>query len=505
MSRLPVTSESLWVASTPDPEYGPLDGDLAVDVAVLGAGIVGITAARRLQAEGRTVALVEARRVVRGATGFTTAKVTPGHGLRLSQVESSFGADGARIYAEANRAAVDEIEATALAEGIDCDFERKRNVVYTESPDEVEQLEREADAQRRAGLEAEVVPDSDLPFAIAAALRTGHSAQFHPRKFLLPLVAAIVRDGGHVFEGTTALDVTESEPCVVRTDRGAIRAGDVVVATHLPFLDRGAFFARAHPYRSYVIAAEIDPDAAPADMYISAGRPTRSVRTADDDGRRLLLVGGEGHKPGHEQQTEERYATLARWARERFGLDSFRYRWSTQDLFTLDGVPYVGPPRPGSRHVVAATGFGGWGMTNGVVAGILMADRILGRTNRWAPLFDANRVTARASAWPFARENAEVAGRFVADRVTAWRTTAFGDLRPGEGRVVRRGGAELAVSRDDRGELHAVSAVCTHLRCLVAWNPAERSWDCPCHGSRFGQDGEVLEGPAVRPLEPREL
>jgi len=448
---------------------------------------------------------VEARRLVRGATGFTTAKATPGHGLRLSQVESAFGSDGARIYAEANRAAVDEIEATAAAEGLDCDFERAPSFVYTESPDEVEKLQREANAQLRAGLDAELVRESELPFPIAAAVRTGGSARFHPRKYLLPLAASLAGDGGHVFEGTTALDVAEGTPCVVTTSGGEIRARDVVVATHMPFLDRGGFFARAHPYRSYVVAAEIDAGSAPQGMHISAGRPTRSIRTAEHDDGLLVLVGGEGHRTGDEQATEGSYARLAHWARERFGVEEFPYRWSTQDLFTLDGVPYVGPIRPGSRHVLAATGFGGWGMTNGIVAGILLADRILGRANPWAPLFDSNRAKPRASAWPFAKENAQVAARFVADRVAAWRTTAFADLEPGTGRVVRHGGSEVAVSRDASGHLHAVSAVCTHLGCLVAWNAAEGSWDCPCHGSRFGCDGEVLEGPAVRPLESREL
>jgi len=505
MTGLPATTESYWVASTPQPGYPPLARELEVDVAVLGAGIVGITAARRLQAEGRTVALVEARRIVRGATGFTTAKVTPGHGLRITQVEAAFGADGARIYAEANRTAVDEIEATAASAGIDCDFERVPSFVYTESADEVETIQREANAQRRAGLEAEVVRESELPFPVAAAVRTGGSARFHPRRYLLPLAASLAAAGGHVFEETTVLDVAEGEPCVVRTDRGQIRARDVVVATHMPFLDRGAFFARAHAYRSYVVAAEIEPGSAPQGMYISAGRPTRSIRTAEEDGGLLLLVGGEGHRTGREQATEERYARLADWARERFGVERFAYRWSTQDLFTLDGVPYVGAIRPGSRHVFAATGFGGWGMTNGIVAAILLADRILGRDNPWAPLFDSNRAKPRASAWPFAKENAQVAARFLADRVAAWRTTAFADLEAGDGRIGRVGGREVAVSRADDGSLHAVSAVCTHLGCLVAWNSADQSWDCPCHGSRFGRDGHVLEGPAVRPLEPREL
>jgi glycine/D-amino acid oxidase-like deaminating enzyme/nitrite reductase/ring-hydroxylating ferredoxin subunit len=505
MTSLPDTTDSLWVASTPEPDYPPLEGELEVDTAVLGAGIVGVWAARRLKAEGKTVALVEARRVIRGATGFTTAKVTPGHGLRLSQVESAFGEDGARSYAEANAAAVDEIEAVASAAGIDCNFVRAPNYVYTGSTDELERLRREVDVQRRAGLEAHLERESQLPFGVAAAVRTEGSARVHPRRFLLPLVASVAGDGSHVFERTTAQDVSEDEPCVVTTDRGTIRARDVVVATHMSFLDRSLLFARAHPYRSYVVAAEIDRARAPAGMHISAGSPARSIRVAENDGRVLLLVGGEGHKTGDESATEERYRRLAEWAHAQFGVDAFAYRWSTQDLFTLDGVPYVGPVRPGSQHVFAATGFGGWGMTNGIVAGTLLADLVLRRENRWAALFDANRAKPRASAWSFVRENAQVAAHFAGDRIAARRTADLADLEPGRGRVLRRGGGEVAVARDEHGGLHAVSAVCTHLGCLVAWNGAERSWDCPCHGSRFGLGGEVLEGPAVRPLEPRDL
>ncbi len=344
--------------------------------------------------------------------------------------------------------------------------------------------------------------EPELPFPVAGAVVTENQAQFHPRKYLLPLLATIPGDGSDVFEQTRATDVQEGEPCLVETDRGTLRARDVVVATHLPILDRGLFFTKVHPHRSYVLAATVAD--APRGMYISTETPTHSIRsTPEEDGRRLLVVGGEGHKTGQGGPTNERYARLAEWARERFGVQEFDYRWSTQDNYSVDRVPYVGRVRRRSRHVFVATGYGGWGMTNGIVAGALLADLVLGRQNRAAPLYDAKRMKPAAAA-RFVTENANVAARWLGDRAAAARRGDVGDLAPGEGRVVRIDGELVAVSRADDGELRAVSAICTHLGCIVSWNTAERSWDCPCHGSRFSADGTVIHAPAVGALAARD-
>ena len=471
---------------------------------MIGGGITGLTAAYLLTREGRSVAVLDSKRVVRGVTGYTTAKLTAGHGLVYRELIERFGERLARIYAESNQAAVARVRELAAELAIDCDLEAASNYVYAESADEAEQVRREVEAAQRLGLPASLVTKTPLPYEVEAAIRLDDQAQFHPRKYLLPLAAAVERAGGHVFEETRARGVAEGSPCEVRTSRGALKARDVIVASHIPFLDRGLFFTKVHPHRSYALATRVDPARIPEGMFINAGTPTRSVRSIVHDGERLLLVGGEGHKPGEEPDTEQRYRNLEEFARRFDPQAEVTHTWSTQDYLSVDKVPYVGRLTRRSRHVFAATGFGKWGMSNGTVAAAILADLVLGRENAWLELYDAKRLKPRAAARKFVSENAHVARRFLGDRVSP----PGGDveaLRPGEGTVVRRGGRLVAVSRDDDGALRAVSAVCTHLRCIVAWNPAERSWDCPCHGSRFDADGVVIQGPAVDDLERRDL
>jgi glycine/D-amino acid oxidase-like deaminating enzyme/nitrite reductase/ring-hydroxylating ferredoxin subunit len=505
VSALPARVESYWIASTESPEFPRLEGDVSVDVAVVGAGITGITTATLLKRAGKTVALVEAKRILRGATGYTTAKLTAGHNVVYSHLERHFGAEGARLYAAANQTAVETVARMTAEERIDCDLERTENFVYSESEDEVETLRAEADAARRAGLPASFTHETELPFPVAGAVVVDEQAQFHPRKFLLPLARALPGEGSHVFELTRARDVRDGEPCVVETPLGSVRAHTVVVTTHLPILDRGFFFAKTHPKRSHVLAARVEPDRAPRGMYISTESPTHSVRSAEDADGRLVLIGGEGHKTGQEPRTDEREERLAAWARERFGFGEFAYRWATQDFYSVDRVPYVGRLRRGSSRVLVATGFGGWGMSNGVASALILTDLVLGRENPWAALYDAKRLKPVASARDFMKENANVARRWLGDRARA--AAADDDvagLASGEGRVLRLDGELVGVRRDADGALHAVSAVCTHLGCVVSWNPAEESWDCPCHGSRFAADGTAIQGPAVDDLTPRD-
>jgi glycine/D-amino acid oxidase-like deaminating enzyme/nitrite reductase/ring-hydroxylating ferredoxin subunit len=494
---------SLWIESTSDTSYAALEEGVQVDVAVVGGGIAGITTAWLLKRAGKTVALVDSKRILRGATGYTTAKVTVAHSVTYSTIAKKFGEEGARVYAEANGAALDFIARIVEEEGIDCEFERKTNYVYAESAGERAQIEEEVEAARRAGLAATIVEETPLPYAVEAAFRLEDQAQFHPRKYLLPLAAAIRGDGSHVFEETRVLGVGDERPTRIETDRGELTARDVVLATHLPILDRGFFFAKAHPQRSYAIACRIPAESDPAGMYINVGSPTRSVRTAHDEQGLLLLLGGEGHKPGDEPDTEARYRALEEFGRRHWGTVDALYRWSTQDYSPLDGVPYVGRLTRRGDHIYVATGFKKWGMTNGTAAALILTDLILGRANPWARLFDAKRLTPRASAAKFVRENASVGRHFVADRLDRGEATELERLAAGEGRLLRVDGRKTAAYRDEGGRLHTLSPVCTHMGCHVKWNPAEQSWDCPCHGSRFSGEGAVIQGPATRDLARR--
>jgi glycine/D-amino acid oxidase-like deaminating enzyme/nitrite reductase/ring-hydroxylating ferredoxin subunit len=501
---LPGRPTSVWMDTAPHTTYAPLDAPLTVDVCVVGGGILGLLAADLLKRAGRTVALLEADRVATGVTGYTTAKITALHGLIYDQVRSRFGEEGARHYAEANDAGLSLIADRVAEDGIDCDFRRRPALTYAEDESDLEALRKEVEAARAAGLDAELVPGAELPWDVAGAVRLGDQAEFHPRRFLLAVADSISGGGSHIFERTRVTAVDDGDPCRVLTDTGGeVTAGAVVVATHYPTLDRGLFFARLSAERSYALGIRAR-GRTPEGMFLSTESPAHSVRATPYDGGELLIVGGESHKTGTSDPVE-RYAALEAWARERFDVASVEYRWSAQDAMPADGIPYVGKLSPIARRVWTASGFKKWGITNGAAAAIMLSDAILGRENPWAATFDANRFKPVAAASALLKENISVGAHFFGDRLAPPDVRSLEQLAPGEGGVVKVDGDKVAAFRDDDGAVHAVSPICTHLYCQVGFNAAERSWDCPCHGSRFATDGTVIQGPAVSPLERREL
>ncbi|TDD99034.1 FAD-dependent oxidoreductase [Jiangella asiatica] len=497
-----MSNPSYWMTSTDDsePAHPPATPPPDVDVVVLGAGIAGITTAYLLRQAGRTVALIEADRLAAGVTGHTTAKVTSQHGAIYAQLGRSFGPDTARAYGAGQQLAREWIVSEAAVLGADADLSPRDSYTFVERDSSADGQRREATAAAEAGLPAEYVTDTGLPFPVAGAVRFTGQAQFHPRRWLLALAARLPGDGGYVLTGTRATRLTEGDPCVVDTTAGPVRGRHVVVATHYPVFDRGLYFARLEPRRDLVVAAPTDAGDAPAGMYIST-EDRHSVRTTPlDDGRVLLIVGGEAHRVGAHVSVAARYERLERWARERFRVERFSHRWLAHDLTSVDTLPYIGRYHPFTRNVWVATGFGHWGMTNGTLAGVLLRDLITGVDNPLAGVFDPLRRTVRQSAAEFAKANAYVAGRFVGDRFDAAVHRGTNGIAPGTGRVVGDGRRAVAAYRDEAGALHRLSARCTHLGCLVTFNDAERTWDCACHGSRFGLDGTVLAGPAIEPL-----
>jgi len=492
---------SYWEKSAERPSYRPLSSDISCDVAVIGGGIVGVTAANLMAKEGATVCLLESRRIGSGATGYTTAKISSLHGLTYAKLESSLDPRTARIYAGANQAGLHAIEGLVDQHSIDCDFRRKPNFTYTESDSERSKIEDEVAAAERAGLPSSEVVVDELPYPVAAAVSVPDQAEFHPLKYLHALASAAADAGCTVHEGTRVVSVDQGSPCEVRTDRGpTVTADRVVVATHMPILDRGLYFARTHPERSYALLARLRGDP-PQGMYLSSEKPAHSIRSVPTPDGERLMVGGESHKAGQSDATE-RYAALERWARERFDVDQIEHRWATQDNMPADTLPFVGRLWPFSDRVLTATGLRKWGIAMGTAAAAMLSDLVSARDNPWASTFSPLRLHPRAGATSFVKENANVAAHFFADRLA--RGGSASDLAPGEGRVIGDGLAQRAVYRDDGGTVHTLSARCTHLGCIVRFNGAERTWDCPCHGSRFAATGEVLEGPAVHDLQPRD-
>lgn len=501
---------SLWEAtSDPGPTRILADADDTPEVLVVGAGIVGLTTALLLARAGRDVLVVEARRVGTGVTGYTTGKVTAAHGQRYASLKRAVGVERTRMYAEANQRAVDWVRDLVATEGIDCDWQERPAYTYTSSKAKARSLRSEAEATIEAGLDAHMVHGLPAPTEMVAGVRVDGGGELHGRRYALALARLAEAAGARIAEGIRVVKVREGDPCVVDTaERGEIRAGHVVIATHVPILDRGLYFARLQPERSYAIAARYAGDL-PLGSFYDVGPPSRSVRTATGpDGEPVVIVGGEGHGTGRRHDVWKRYERLEAWATEHVHATEVTHRWSSQDPMTPDKAPYVGPLRPGSTRLWTATGFGKWGLSGGTAAAHAIATRIGGGEDPYAPLWNPSRAriaTKPAQAGKLAAWNAETGAFLVGDRLRPTKRGGADALQPGEGKIVREGLKRTAAFRDEAGALHRHSSVCTHLGCEVHFNPAEQSWDCPCHGSRFdARDGTVLEGPAVRPLTRRE-
>jgi glycine/D-amino acid oxidase-like deaminating enzyme/nitrite reductase/ring-hydroxylating ferredoxin subunit len=489
----------VWLDTAPSTERAPLAGDLQVDVAVLGGGVAGVTAALLLKRDGARVAVLEAARVGSGVTGCTTAKVSALQATIYSTIRRRNGEEAAAAYAEASLAGVERLAALAADQAIECDLVRRAAYTYAAEASERSAVERETRAAAAAGLAVELVDTPDLPYPVYGAVRLGDQVQIHPVRYLRGLAAAVDGDGSRVLERTRAVAVDEGSPCLVRTAHGAVQAHHVVIATHYPFLDRGLYFARLGPQRSYCIAARLASGRPPQGMSISAGSPTRSVRSHGE----WLIVGGEGHSTGSGKANPERFARLEAFARQHWDVEAITHRWSAQDPSPYDHLPVIGPYRPGSSRLWVTAGFMKWGFASATFAAMILADRIAGRENPWAATFAPTRISLRSMP-----ELAELGAKYVidlvGDRLRPPQALRAGGVPPGEARVVPDGLGKKGIYRDEHGRLHAVSLRCTHMGCLVRFNAAERSWDCPCHGSRFAVDGSVLEGPAVQPLERRE-
>ncbi|HEX7669580.1 MAG TPA: FAD-dependent oxidoreductase [Polyangiaceae bacterium] len=491
---------SLWMNETARARFPALGTEpVNVDVIVVGGGITGVTTALLLKEAGQRVALLEAAQVGAGVTSGTTAHLTEALDTRFHEVESKFGREGASLCAESGRLAIEQIASLVESYSIDCEFERLPGYLFATDPEQREELERERAACERIGLRVESATP-DLPLPVVAALRFENQGQFHPVAYVSALARTIPGNGSHLYEGTRVIAVEDGEPCRVYTGDGSVlSAPRVVLATHSP-LNRVLLQTKIAAYRSYVISGPVK--AAPQGLYWDLADPYHYIRRARVGDAVHLVVGGEDHKTGKDPEPGafERLLSFA----EPFGLTEATRRWSAQVVEPADGLPFIGR-NAASEHVYVATGFSGNGMTFGTLAAIILTDACVGKKSRFADLYEATRVKPVASLPAYLLENVDFPLHLITDPLRPVDALSVEDIQPGKGAITRVKGERLAVYRDSSGGLTAVSPICTHLGCHVKFNETEKSWDCPCHGSRFRVDGTVIDGPAVLALRRRAL
>ncbi len=492
-----------WSDSASVPTFPQIDRDVEVDVLVVGGGITGLTTAYLLLDSGTSVAVLERARCGQIDTGHTSAHLTMVTDTRLSELVRRFGRDHAQAVWDSGLAALAQIETIVQDRAIDCAFERVDGFLHAPNGatrEDDQGFEEEATLANDLGFDATFV--LDVPFAGGAGVRFDDQARFHPRKYLAGLVGAIRDEGGLIFEHSDAAEF-DDDPLRVKANGHWVRARDIVLATHNPLVGTSnlaraaAFQTKLALYTTYVVAGLAPKGVVPDALYWDTADPYHYLRIEPHHDGDLVIFGGEDHKTGQVADTTACYDRLEKDLGARVPGISLTHRWSGQVIETPDGLPYIGRM---ADHQYAATGFGGNGLTFGTLSGMMVSDAILERRNPWTELFDPGRAAIRHGLWDYIKENTDYPYYMVRDRFAGAEGKSLRSVKRGQGRIIERNGAKIAAYRDAHGAVTLRSATCTHMGCTVAWNPAERTWDCPCHGSRFTPKGDVISGPAESPL-----
>ncbi|MFC2949872.1 FAD-dependent oxidoreductase [Virgibacillus sediminis] len=501
--RLPLRSSSYWREDRTAKRFPKLEENIEADIAVIGGGMTGILTTYMLAREGKDVVLLEGTSLLDGTTGFTTAKITAQHDAMYNQLIKTQGIKQARLYYDAQMEAMHEIEKLIKRHDIDCGYKQQDAILNAGTDRGKELLAEEKSAYDRLGIDNQMTDRTTLPFHTERALIMKNQAHFHPVKFLQAIIEEIEKLGGTIYEGTTALSTEDrSNGAIVKTkDEFEVHCNHVVMATHFPFDDKkGFYFSRLHPSRSYTLAVKTKIEV-PDGMYLGIDQPSFSLRHAETGGEKVAIFGGEGHKTGKSTDTLQHFENLLRFVDEYFGVREILYRWSAQDMSTPDGLPFIGQSVIGRPNVLTATGYKKWGMTNSMAAATLLRDLATGRENRYKELFDPTRTHLKKEAGKtILKELADDGTQMVRSHLKR-KEKHVDEVKNGEGAIVSIKGKRAGAYRDEQGELHLVDPTCTHMKCGVEWNNGEKSWDCPCHGSRFSCTGEVIEGPAAKPLK----
>ncbi|MGH8048031.1 MAG: FAD-dependent oxidoreductase [Chthoniobacterales bacterium] len=493
--------DSVWNDTSLSLEFPTLHDAVAVDVLIVGGGITGLTTAYLLKQAGRRVAVVDQQDIGGGETSHTTAHLTHVTDARLHELAGKLGNDAARAFWESGRAAIEQIGSLAEELDVDCEFRKVPGYLFAaeEKDAEAESKTLKEDARLAADFGFDATWIGSDPMFHRPAVRFANQAKFHPLRYLASLAKAIPGDGSHVFSKTSGSGINEAKH-ELRTGHGTIRYKTLVAATHVPIqgetgtLAAALFQTKLAAYSSYAIGAKVP--ATPAALFWDTLDPYHYWRFDDEEDGSFVILGGEDHKTGQEEDTESRYENLEKLLREKFLKAKLTHRWSGQVIETPDGMPFIGEV---SERQYLATGFSGNGMTLGTFSAMLLRDLITDRKNPWTDLFDPHRKRL-AGAWDYLRENKDFPVYFVKDRLAA--TEDLADIKRTTGGIVKINGKKCAVYCDEHGKRTVRSAICPHMGCLVAWNPAEKTWDCPCHGSRFTATGDLIAGPAEAGLEP---
>ena len=495
-----------WMDSASTAGLSRLERDEQVDVVVVGAGITGLTAAYLLTKAGRTVAVLDRNDAVQGDTGYTSAHLTMVTDAWLSELVDRFGRDHAQAVWDAGLAAIAQIDTIVRDENIACDFAWVPG--YLHGPiggcAGKEGRDRHFATKRRWRGSWDSTPPivDDVPFAGGPGVVFENQARFHPRKYLAGVARAIEAAGGHIYRRSAAEEFSD-KPLSVKANGHTITCRDIVLATHTPLMGNTGmasatlFQTKLALYSTYVVAGRAPKGQVPDGLFWDSADPYHYLRIEPHADHDLVIFGGEDHKTGQAGDTNACYERLERTLTKIVPGIELTHRWSGQVIETPDGLPYIGDT---AAHQFVATGFSGNGLTFGTLSAMMAADRILGRDNPWRELFDAGRTKIRGGAWNYIRENKDYPYYLVRDRFAGAEARSLRAVKRGEGKILERNGQQVAAFRDKDGSVTMVSAVCTHMGCLVDWNEAERTWDCPCHGSRFKPDGAVIGGPAETPL-----
>ncbi|MBU3136302.1 FAD-dependent oxidoreductase [Clostridium gasigenes] len=492
-------NEAYWILSSEGKKYEKLKKDITTECLIVGGGIPGITTAYLLSKKGVKVTVVDAGKICGGCSGRNTGKVTSQHNIIYSKIKSEYNLKKAKSYYEANNKALNLMESIIKENNIDCSFERLPAYTFTESDDYIKDIEDEFEVCKEIGIDCEYHKSLPLPLNIKAAISFNKQAQFNPKKYIDALAEIVIKQGGEIYEDTTIKDVDKRKLNKITSEEGyVIYASNLVIASHHPFYDGMSFyFARLEPERSYIIAMN-KTKKFPKGMFINVESPSRTLRSYEGDGENLLLVGGEKHRVGKGDEDKNYYDILESYAKEKFGEDEVKYKWSAQDWLSTDHIPYIGYINAEFDNIYVATGFSKWGMTNGTVAAMIISDLITSGDDEFKETFTPSRSKSYLSK-EFIKQNVNVAVEYISGMLRCGDKEV--SIENGEMKIVRIKGVDYGAFKDENGKLFIVNIKCTHLGCELRWNNCERSWDCPCHGSRFDYMGNVLEGPAINPLK----